>query len=115
MDRRYGLRGTIVPTDPWRGHHESFPKGHFTIEINDGVLEIGFDEEDLAVQARALIDQYCAVKAFEMGARYAIDLNQSWEQHPGGAKSIAVTHALWHSCTGLAIERARCSGARCDS
>jgi hypothetical protein len=96
METNFGLRGTIVPIDQFLGKQQSFPFEQFEVSVDDGILEIGYDNETLEEKARELADDYLNAFSVESGTRYNVELNQSWRKSPDGIKTIgiAVSDAL---------------------
>jgi hypothetical protein len=91
MDTTFGFRGTITPADILRGHKESFTTGHFQISIEDGVYEIGYEDETLADDAKEVAARYIAAYSFNRDRSFELDLNQSWRKNTDGTKSIAIS------------------------
>jgi hypothetical protein len=91
MNTPFGLRGTIMPTDAFQGHVESISSGPFSISVENGVLEIGFDDEALADQARLTVSRYLSAVSLNCGRRLSAQLNQSWRKNPAGGKDIGLS------------------------
>jgi len=79
MDTKYGLRGAISPPGPFKGKSESFVFEGFPIEMEDGVIAIGFDDEALADRAREIVRQYLEWFSAAHGVHHTVDLNMSWK------------------------------------
>jgi hypothetical protein len=90
MDTPYGLRGSIIPQAPFQGHHETLHSGPFIISLDDGVLEVGFDDETLTAAARESVRDYLRAASLERGQRFTVDLNQSWRKTLDGSKQIGI-------------------------
>ena len=58
MNTKYGLRGAIVPAGPFKGKEESFVFEGFPIEIQDGVIAIGFNDQGEADHVRDIVRQH---------------------------------------------------------
>jgi hypothetical protein len=90
MNTAFGLRGAIVPPGPFKGKTEAFTFQGFPIEIEDGVIAIGFNDQSLADQARAIVRQHLAWFSAEHGIRHVAELNRSWERKPDGTTAVHV-------------------------
>ncbi|MBZ5677159.1 MAG: hypothetical protein LAP61_23185 [Acidobacteriia bacterium] len=90
MNTKYGLRGAIVPPGPFKGKNESFASEGFPIEMEDGVIAIGFEDKADTDRAREIVWQYLEWFSAEHGVRHVADLNQSWEIKSNGTKAIGI-------------------------
>jgi hypothetical protein len=90
MDTSFGLRGAITPPDALKDFAESFVSGPFHISLQNGIIEIGFENESLADAARSLIERYLDVSSFVRGRRLTTDLNQSWRKNTHGTRDISI-------------------------
>jgi len=90
MDKKYGLRGTIVPQGVG---DERFSFEGFQIETRDGVLEIAYADSADESRARDIVRQYLAWFSVHRGTRYTLDLDETWELKAGGAKDIGIAVA----------------------
>jgi len=88
MNTKHGLRGTIDPPGSFRD--ESLQFVGFSLDIKDGLIEIGFDDMADEGKARDIVRQYLEWFSFSHGVRHTVDLNQSWKMQPGGGKMIGV-------------------------
>jgi hypothetical protein len=91
MNTTFGLRGTIQPAERFSGHTESFQNGPFQISIQDGVFEIGYEDESLADEAKSIAARYISAYSFSKDRPFTLNLNQSWKKNPNGTKDIAIT------------------------
>jgi len=91
MEMPYSLRGSILPSHPFKGTDEFFTIESFAIAVKDSILEIGFADAAEADRARKIVSTYLDAHSFSTGIRFTIDLNQSWERRTDGTKLIAMT------------------------
>jgi len=83
----FGLRGTIIP--PFQ-KSQSWISGSFQLSVESGVIAIGYEDEALVDKAREVVKLYLAAQNFENGTNYHVDLNQSWQTHASGSKTIGM-------------------------
>lgn len=93
VNTRFGLRGNILPGDLFKAADESFPFEGFEIEVKDGMIAIGFDNESDAGRARKGIKQFLAWFSLKNGVLYVADLNQSWEVKPDNTERFDIAVA----------------------
>jgi len=79
METKYGLRGAIVPTGPFKDADEAFAFDGFCIEVKDGVIAIGYNNRGDTERAREIIRQYLDWFSTEHNVSHTADLNQRWE------------------------------------
>jgi hypothetical protein len=90
MDTPFGLRGRIEPVGPFE-KQQSFSDGPFEVSIQEGVVEVGYQQESQAEAARTLIARYLAAFNYTNNTHHRANLNQSWQVTPEGAKAIGVS------------------------
>jgi hypothetical protein len=91
MDTTFGLRGSIVPASALGDFAESFTDGPFQISVNNGVIEIGYEDEWQAEAARKIIRQYLDAASFARQQPLRANVNQSWRKRPEGGKDFGVS------------------------
>lgn len=91
MDTTFGLRGSIIPAGALGDFAESFTDAPFQISVNNGVIEIGYEDESQAEAAREIIRQYLDAASFARQQPLSANVNQSWRKRPEGGKDFAVS------------------------
>jgi hypothetical protein len=91
METTFGLRGAIMPHGALGDFTESFVEGPFQISVNNGVIEIGFEDESLRAAAKETVEHYIAVSGFVRGQRLSADLNQWWRKNAQGSKDSGLS------------------------
>jgi hypothetical protein len=90
MNTKFGLRGTIQPLIAFNGSTESFSIEGFPIEIQEGVLEIGFENANMKEKAREIVDQLLSAFSVRSNKKYSIKLDTSWETNSEGVRNIGI-------------------------
>jgi hypothetical protein len=97
VETSFGLAGAIIP--PFH-KSQSWVSGSFQLSVENGVIVIGYEDEALAGEAREVVKLYLAAHNLENGTNYQVDLNQSWQTHAGGSKTIGMEFSETLSMTG---------------
>lgn len=90
MDTIFGLRGAIMPVSALGDFADSFADGPFQISVNNGIIEIGYEDELQAEAARELIWQYIDASSIARNQPLSANLNQSWRKRPEGGEDFDV-------------------------
>jgi hypothetical protein len=70
---------------------ESFTDGPFQISVNNGTIEIGYEDESQVEWARETIQQYLDATSFPTQQPLSANLNESWRKRPEGGEDLAVS------------------------
>src|ERR1039457_3777747 len=94
METTFGLRGTIMPNGALGNFIESFTDGPFQISVNNGVIEIGFEDESLVDVAREAVRLYVDASRFVRHRLLTVDLNQSWRKKTPVSNQVTISASV---------------------
>ena len=73
MNTRYGLRGTIQPASFFKENEELFNIDDFSISVNNGVIEIGFEDIAQNDQSKIIVDQLLSGLSIDNNIKFYVD------------------------------------------
>jgi len=90
MITRYGLRGMIQPASFFKENEELFNIDDFSVSVNRGVIEIGFEDITRNDQAKIIVDQLLSGLSIDNNIKFYVDLNESWEKKTDGSSDFNI-------------------------
>jgi hypothetical protein len=94
MDRKVGLKGELKPSHLFEELKESFnidtPSVVVSVEVSNGVLEVGFDDERDEKVVRAAVSNLIRSWSFIHDTKILLDLNQKWCRKENGKRDVFV-------------------------
>ena len=90
MKKRFGTQGKIIGF-PFKDLHETFyNQGGIEIEIKDGVLYVGVDDQNRLKEAKAIARLYLATWSKRQQIKTKVNFNNSWQTNSDGNRHQTV-------------------------
>src|ERR1700682_5718313 len=84
MNKPYGVQGEII-NFPFKDLHETFyNQDGIEIEIKDGILYVGTDDEKNLEEAKDIACLYLAAWSLRQNIKTKVDFNHSWQTNSEG-------------------------------
>lgn len=103
MNRQYGFRGSIVPTDIGSRLNEAHMIDGIEILIKDSVFEVGYDTQTDEQKARKIANNLINSWRVRNNVKLSVDFHQTWQPNPQGGKDIGLTRSETLHVTDRAI------------
>lgn len=90
METPHGIQGTIRTAIELADLHEHYSFDGYVVELENGVIRVGYERPDQEEGARLLAEALIASWGFRHGAKAEVEINQSWHHHDDGNRVITV-------------------------